>query len=73
VRRVVFLFLDGVGLGEDDAQINPLARDDYPTLVRLLEGRRAVAATGRLSTAMAWTRVWELRVAHRVRRGRLQS
>lgn len=53
MRRVLFLFLDGVGLGEDDAQINPLARDDYPTLERLLEGRRAVAATGRLSTTTA--------------------
>lgn len=53
MKRVLFIFLDGVGLGEDDARINPLARDDYPTLARLLAGRRAVAASGRLSTPMA--------------------
>lgn len=52
-RRVILLFLDGVGLGDDDATINPLAADAYPTLAALLEGRRPVAATGRLSTAHA--------------------
>ena len=52
-RRVLALFLDGVGLGEDDPAINPLAVDAYPTLAALLEGRRPVAATGRLSTADA--------------------
>lgn len=53
MRRVLFLFLDGVGLGENDPAINPLARDQYPTLRRLLDGRRAVRETGRLSTAEA--------------------
>lgn len=53
MRRVLFLFLDGVGLGEDDPAVNPLAREEYPTLRRLLEGQRAVRATGRLSTAAA--------------------
>ena len=52
-RRVILLFLDGVGLGDDDAAVNPLAADAYPTLAALLEGRRPVAATGRLSTAGA--------------------
>ncbi|MFN3332326.1 MAG: hypothetical protein ACK47M_07430 [Caldilinea sp.] len=52
-RRVLFLFLDGVGLGDDDPAVNPLAADAYPTLAALLEGRRPVAATGRLSTANA--------------------
>jgi 2,3-bisphosphoglycerate-independent phosphoglycerate mutase len=52
-RRVILLFLDGVGLGDDDATVNPLAADAYPTLAALLEGRRLVAATGRLSTANA--------------------
>lgn len=52
-RRVLFLFLDGVGLGDDDPAVNPLAADAYPTLAVLLEGRRPVAATGRLSTANA--------------------
>jgi len=53
VKRVIFLFLDGVGLGVDDPAINPLARDSYSTLHRLLDGRRLVAPTGRLSTAQA--------------------
>ncbi|MFN3982034.1 MAG: hypothetical protein ACK4SA_16785 [Caldilinea sp.] len=52
-RRVLFLFLDGVGLGDDDPAVNPLAADAYPTLAALLEGRRPVAATGRLSTVNA--------------------
>lgn len=49
-KRVIFLFLDGVGLGADDPAVNPLATDDYPTLSVLLQGNRAVAASGRLST-----------------------
>ncbi len=54
MRRVLFLFLDGVGLGADDAAVNPLAaRGRYPTLERLLDGCAPVAATGRLSTAQA--------------------
>lgn len=50
---MIFLFLDGVGLGEDDPTINPLAADVYPTLRQLLAGRKAVAATGRLTTTWA--------------------
>ncbi len=41
-RRVIFLFLDGVGIGDDDPAANPLAARDfaavYPTLARLLGG-----------------------------------
>lgn len=53
MRRVLFLFLDGVGLGADDPTINPLAADCYPTLHTLLAGRKPVASTGRLSTSLA--------------------
>jgi hypothetical protein len=53
VRRIIFLFLDGVGLGENDSAINPLAAGDFPTLAALLEGAPLVAATGRLTTSMA--------------------
>ena len=53
MRRVFFLFLDGVGLGPNDPAINPLAIESYPTLNRLLNGHKAVATTGRLSTAQA--------------------
>ena len=53
MRRVIFLFLDGVGLGVDDAAVNPLAAGDFPCLSQLLEGHRAVSASGRLSTNAA--------------------
>jgi hypothetical protein len=52
-KRVLFLFLDGVGLGADDPSTNPLAATQYPTLHSLLAGRRPVATTGRLSTPQA--------------------
>lgn len=52
-KRVLLLFLDGVGLGEDDPAVNPLAVDAYPHLRTLLAGQRPVAAVGRLSTADA--------------------
>jgi hypothetical protein len=50
---VIFLFLDGVGLGEDDPAVNPLAARDYtaayPTIARLLGGAAPVLANGRLA------------------------
>lgn len=52
-RRVLFLFLDGVGLGADDPGVNPLAARCYPTLAALLDGHAPVLATGRLATAQA--------------------
>lgn len=45
-RRVIFLFLDGVGLGEDDPAVNPLAAPVYPVLAELLGGQRPVLASG---------------------------
>jgi len=53
MRRVIFIFLDGVGLGMDDENVNPLASNSYATLSDLLDGRRPVAGTGRLSTRNA--------------------
>lgn len=41
--KVLFLFLDGVGLGENDPETNPLARADMPALRGLLGGRSLVA------------------------------
>ncbi len=41
--RVLFLFLDGVGLGLDDPALNPFARADLPNLTHLLDGRRLLA------------------------------
>jgi bisphosphoglycerate-independent phosphoglycerate mutase (AlkP superfamily) len=40
IVKVLFWFLDGVGLGADDQETNPLARADMPRLRALLEGRR---------------------------------
>jgi hypothetical protein len=43
MSRVLFLFLDGIGLGEPDPQINPLVAAKMPTLENLLRGQRLVA------------------------------
>src|SRR5215211_1314168 len=40
--RVLFIFLDGIGLGENDPTINPFARANMPNLNRLLEGRKLI-------------------------------
>jgi 2,3-bisphosphoglycerate-independent phosphoglycerate mutase len=37
--RVLFLFLDGIGLGENDPAVNPFARAKMPNLNALLHGR----------------------------------
>ena len=37
--RVLFLFLDGIGLGENNPETNPFSRADMPNLQHLLEGR----------------------------------
>jgi len=37
--RVLFIFMDGIGLGANDTEINPLARAKMPNLDALLDGR----------------------------------
>jgi 2,3-bisphosphoglycerate-independent phosphoglycerate mutase len=37
--RLLFIFLDGIGLGENNPESNPFARAKMPNLHRLLEGR----------------------------------
>ena len=44
-RRVLFIFLDGVGLGADDAASNPFATAAIPNLIQLLGGQRPLAST----------------------------
>ena len=44
--RILTLFLDGIGLGEDDPEINPFAAADTPTLNSLSNGARWLARTG---------------------------
>ncbi len=41
--RVLFIFLDGIGLGADDPSINPLASVKLPHLEGLLGGQRLLA------------------------------
>lgn len=43
MNRVLFLFLDGVGLGPDDVEVNPLAAADMPFLRELLAGSPLVS------------------------------
>lgn len=52
-KHILFLFIDGVGLGEDDASNNPLAAANLPTLTRLTNGKRWVHTTGREGNDMA--------------------
>jgi hypothetical protein len=40
--KVLFLFLDGIGLGENDADKNPFARADMPYLESLLGGQKMI-------------------------------
>ena len=51
--RVLFVFLDGIGLGEGDARINPLVRARLPVLRSLLGGRDLIADTAALPTPSA--------------------
>ena len=37
--RVLFIFLDGIGLGEANPETNPFTRARMPNLNRLLDGR----------------------------------
>ncbi len=53
MRRVVCLFLDGVGLGRPDPRVNPLIRADMPTLRELLDGCPLVEFPGPVSTSRA--------------------
>ena len=41
-RRVLLVFLDGVGLGADDAETNPFSHAPLPSLTALLGGTRLV-------------------------------
>jgi hypothetical protein len=45
-RHILFLFLDGIGLGEDDPAINPFAVANLPALHALSNGKRWLRGTG---------------------------
>jgi hypothetical protein len=52
-RHLLFLFLDGVGLGAGDPQVNPLAAVDMPVLTSLLGGRRLLRQSAPLENERA--------------------
>ncbi len=49
--RILFIFVDGIGLGDNDAENNPFAAADLPTLHSLTAGQRWLRATGRAESA----------------------
>jgi 2,3-bisphosphoglycerate-independent phosphoglycerate mutase len=51
--KILFLFLDGVGLGPNDPDTNPLAQAEMANLFRLLGGRRLVAGSLPITTRQA--------------------
>lgn len=53
MSRVLLVFVDGVGLGESDRAVNPLAAARLPTFARLLGGAAPVAAVAPRHTAHA--------------------
>ncbi len=55
MRHILFLFLDGVGLGEADPRTNPFVVADLPNLHRLLKGNRLLQATPALDNPDAQT------------------
>jgi hypothetical protein len=50
---MLFLFLDGVGLGPDDPERNPFSAAEMPNLTALLEGRRLVEGSAPFAGARA--------------------
>ncbi len=53
MKHILMIFLDGIGLGDDDPATNPFAAGDYPTLRSLSNGQNWVRATGRQDSARA--------------------
>jgi len=51
--RILTLFLDGIGLGEDDPAVNPFAAARTPVMRELANGHRWLAKTGRQRSALA--------------------
>src|SRR5215207_1940114 len=51
--HILMIFLDGIGLGEDDPATNPFAAADTPTLQSLSNGKRWLRGIGRQETERA--------------------
>ena len=53
LQHFLFLFIDGIGLGDDDLETNPFASVKMPTLQTVLGGRRLLRSTAPLETERA--------------------
>jgi len=51
--KILFIFMDGVGLGDNDPEINPFIRAHMPNLENLLDGRKISANGGQRPSKMA--------------------
>ncbi len=51
--RILFLFVDGIGLGDDDPSVNPFVAAQLPTLTRLSNGHHWLRTTGRQDSERA--------------------
>jgi len=51
--HLLLIFVDGLGLGEEDRAINPVVRAETPNLDRLLGGRRLAGTNGVVRSALA--------------------
>ena len=56
--KVLFIFLDGVGLGADDEKVNPFVAARTPFLDRLLSGRKLIAGSAPVESE--WATLLEL-------------
>lgn len=52
-KHILFLFVDGVGLGDDAPDYNPFAVAHLPTMTRLANGKRWLRGIGREISAQA--------------------
>jgi 2,3-bisphosphoglycerate-independent phosphoglycerate mutase len=53
MKHILMIFLDGIGLGDDDPAINPFAAGEYPTLLSLTHGKRWVRDNGQIESERA--------------------
>lgn len=56
MTRALLLFIDGIGLGDDNADTNPFVAASLPAFAWLLDGARVVAANAGTQTAFATLR-----------------
>ncbi|MCC6801531.1 MAG: hypothetical protein IT319_01505 [Anaerolineae bacterium] len=53
MKHILMIFLDGIGLGDDDPAVNPFAAANLPTITALTNGKRWLRGIGRQTSARA--------------------